>query len=124
MQLKTVLLTVLLLGLAFAQAGGTTGTTGINTDNPAQTACGNNGGLKDVACNLMVYLLELGPIVAVIALVLGGVIYIYANVFVTADQRGRYHTLATNLVIGALLLAALVGGAGILVKSGMGFLKG
>ncbi len=124
MQLKTVLLAVLLLGLAFAQAGGSTGTSGINTDNPAQTSCSDTGGIKDVTCKLMVYLLELGPMVAVIALVLGGVIYIYANVFVTADQRGRYHTLATNLVIGALLLAAIVGGAGILVKSGMGFLKG
>jgi len=122
MQSKTVLLVLLLLGMAFAQAGGDTGT-GLNLDNPVQTQCSTSGDIMGFTCNIMEYLLELGPMVAVIALVLGGLVYIYANMFVTADQRGRYHTLATNLIIGALLLAALVGGAGIVVKNGMNFLN-
>jgi hypothetical protein len=117
------LLALLLLGMAFAQVSGDSGA-GLNLDNPVQTQCSTAGDIMGFTCNIMEYLLELGPMVAVIALVLGGVVYIYANMFVAADQRGRYHTLATNLIIGALLLAALVGGAGILVKNGMSFLNG
>ncbi len=120
MQMKTVLLAVLLSALAFAQAAGAA----LNVDKPEETVCGTGQDFKSFACSVMLYLLQLGPIVAVIALVVGGAIYVYANVFVTADQRGKYHTLAVNLAIGALILAALVGGAGILVKSGMHFLSG
>jgi hypothetical protein len=67
-------------------------------------------------------LLTIGPMLAIIGLLVAGMIYIYASVFVTADQRGRYHTLATNLAIGSVILAALVGGAGFIAKAGKGFL--
>lgn len=113
-----MVLSLLLLSTVMASGEGTEG---LNFSNPVKTTCSGSG-IVAFTCNIMKTLLVLGPMIAVLALVLGGVIYIYANVFVTADQRGRYHTLATNLAIGALLLAAIVGGAGIIVNEGMKFL--
>jgi hypothetical protein len=104
--------------LAFAGGEGE----GLDYSNPIETSCTGNGGIVDFTCNIMKTLLTLGPMIAVLAIVLGGVVYIYASVFVTADQRGRYHTLATNLAIGGLILAVLVGGAGLIVQAGMQFL--
>ena len=97
--------------------------TNLNLDNPVQSQCTNGSGIEVFMCNIMVTLLNLGPIVAIIGFVVAGVIYVYANVFVTADQRGRYHSLATNIALGAIILAAIVGGAGFLTSAGMTFLK-
>lgn len=90
--------------------------------NPAAVACSGIGLVK-TTCDIMHTLLVLGPMIAIIALLLAGVIYVYAHVFVTADQRGRYHTLATGLAVAALILAAIVGGSGLIIKSGTEFLK-
>ncbi len=95
---------------------------GQDISKPAEMVCDSSGNIISFTCNIMQSLLQLGPMVAVIALVLGGIIHIYSNVFVTADQRGKYHSVATSLVVGAIILAALVGGAGLLVSSGMKFL--
>lgn len=110
-----------ILGLAFA-GGNYEGE--LDYSNPIETSCGGGGGIVDFTCNIMRTLLILGPLIAVIALILGGILYIYASVFVTADQRGRYHTLATNLAVGGLILAVLVGGSGLIVQAAMGFLAG
>lgn len=115
---QNLLIILLISGLVFASDAGTDG---INYSNPQETACGGTG-LEVLICEIMKGLLRLGPFIAVIALVLAGVIYVYANMFVTADQRGRYHTLATGLAVGALILAAIVGAAGLIVQTGEGFL--
>lgn len=90
----------------------------IDLSNPAEAVCPGGGNIVDFTCNIMKTLLTLGPMIAIIALVLAGIIYVYANVFVTADQRGRYHTLATSLAVGAIILLALVGGAGAINTAG------
>ncbi len=90
--------------------------------NPAGVTCSGIGLVK-TTCDIMHTLLTLGPMIAIIALLLAGVIYVYAHVFVAADQRGRYHTLATGLAVAALILAALVGASGLIIKSGTEFLK-
>jgi hypothetical protein len=90
--------------------------------HPSDTVCGSSGNIVDFTCYMMKTLLELGPMVSILALVLAGLIYVYASVFVTADQRGRYHTLATNLALGAVILAAIVGGAGLITQNGEKFL--
>ncbi len=113
---KIVILSLLLVGFAFSQGEG------IDFSNPVETSCSGNGGIVDFTCNIMKTLLVIGPMLAVMALVLAGILYVYASVFVTADQRGKYHTLATNLAIGGIILAAIVGGAGIIVNAGMKFL--
>lgn len=115
---KYSFLVLLLAGLVAAQAGADS----INYENPAATNCSGSGFEKFV-CELMLSLLKIGPMISVIALVIAGIIYIYANVLVTADQRGKYHSLATSLAVGALILAALVGGAGLLTQAGTSFLK-
>lgn len=118
--LNALLIVVLLLG-GMSWADGSSSGSSQDISKPAEMACTSSGNILGFTCNMMQALLQLGEMVAVIALVLSGVLYIYANVFVTAEQRGRYHTLAMSLVIGALILAALVGGAGIIVTSGMKF---
>jgi len=85
--------------------------------------CGSTGNVIDFTCGIMQALLTLGPYVAVLSLVVAGIIYGYSNVFVTADQRGRYHTLSMNIVIGALILAAICGAAGLLTQKGLALLK-
>jgi hypothetical protein len=112
-----VLSLIVLFGASIAADAGT-----IDLSNPREATCGSSGNIVDFTCTIMKALLQLGPMIAIIALVLGGIIYIYANVFVTADQRGRYHTLATSLAIGALILLAIVGGAGAITSAGMKFL--
>ena len=109
-----------LVSLVTAQASGVN--QGLDTSDPTKTVC-TGSGIYVFTCNIMKTLLLLGPMIAVLAIVIGGVIYVYASVFVTADQRGKYHTLATNLVIGALILAALVGGAGVIINVGKTLLQ-
>lgn len=116
---RNALLFVLLLGgLVAAQAADGE----FNYENPSATSCSSTG-FEGFVCGIMKTLLKIGPMIAVIALVLAGFIYIYANVLVTADQRGKYHTLATSLAVGAVILAALVGGAGLIAQAGTSFLK-
>jgi hypothetical protein len=117
--LRKYILGILLLSvLVFAGGDGE----GLDYDEPVETSCGDSGSIVDFTCNIMKTLLMLGPMIAVLAIVLGGITYVYASIFVTADQRGRYHTLATNLAVGGLILAVLVGGSGMIVQAGMKFL--
>jgi hypothetical protein len=84
--------------------------------------CQDDGSFVAFVCNLKETLLMVGPMVSVIGLVVGGVIYVYSIVFVTAEARGRYQTLSMNLVIGAIILAALVGGAVAIYEATSGIL--
>jgi hypothetical protein len=120
-KLKYLFFAIGLFGLLMAQASGNSGI-GVSYSNPRNTVCGSTGNIIDFTCNMMKALLELGPMVSILALVLAGLVYVYASVFVTADQRGRYHTLATNLALGAIVLAAIVGGAGLITQNGEKFL--
>jgi len=124
--IKVMLFMLLLaLGFAFAQSGSGSGNSLVQVDlqDPMKTQCGKTGNVIDFTCEIMQALLTLGPYVAVLSLVVAGIIYGYSNVFVTADQRGRYHTLAMNIVVGALILAAICGAAGILTSKGLSLLK-
>ncbi len=89
--------------------------------NPAGVTCGGIG-LVNSTCQIMQTLLTLGPYFAIIALLIAGFIYVYAHMFVSADQRGKYNTLCASLAVGALVLAALVGASGLIIKSGTQFL--
>lgn len=120
--IKKIMFVLMLLSLAGVVAAQES-TTNLNLEDPALSKCEKGSGIEIFMCNIMVTLLNLGPIVAVLGFVIAGVIYVYASVFVTADQRGRYHTLATNIAVGAIILAAIVGGAGFLTQAGMTFLK-
>lgn len=114
---RGLILLLLIAGILYAEGEGSPG----DISSPATMTCSGEN-IVGFTCNIMQTLLTLGPMIAIMALVLGGIIYVYANVFVTADQRGRYHSLATSLAIGALILAALVGGAGFITQAGMKFL--
>lgn len=114
-----IVLAAMFAGAAFAGDSGND----IDLSNPQEASCGDSGNIVDFTCGIMTTLLKLGPMIAIISLVLAGITYVYANVFVTADQRGRYHTLATSLAVGAIILLALVGGAGAISTAGMKLLS-
>lgn len=123
--LKKIFTFFVVCGLVFAGGGGNPppGGEDFNYADPSNEQCeSKTNGIERFSCNVMQSLLRLGPVLAVAALVIAGMIYIYASVLVTADQRGRYHSLATNLAIGGILLAVLVGGAGLIAQAGKGFL--
>ncbi len=112
--MKSWILLCVLIGLLAAD-----GTQDIS--NPAAISCGGIG-IMTLTCNVMHALLQIGPMFAVIALILAAIIYVYAHMFISADQRGRYNTLSTTLALGALILAAVVGASGVIIKSGTEFL--
>lgn len=118
--LRMIFVVLILASAVYAEDASETGE--LDISKPSETECGNGTGIVSFTCNIMLTLLTLGPLIAVIAIVLGGIVYVYASVFVTADQRGRYHTLATNLALGGIILLALVGGVGYIVTAGKGLL--
>ena len=97
MKRLTALFTIMLFAVLFAQSGNSgDGSNALNLEKPAETQCGTSGNFVDFSCNIMKALLKLGPIVAVIALIAGGAIYIYAQMFVTADQSWIDHVTKTG----------------------------
>jgi len=114
---------VLIIIALFTLAGLAAAAEEIDLSHPTEANCRDSGNIVDFTCQIMKTLLKLGPMIAIIALILAGIIYVYANVFVTADQRGRYHTLATSLAVGAIILLALVGGAGAINQAGQKLLS-
>jgi len=101
--IRAALLCAMLAAVSFAGSSTT-------EDSPLTTPCSGTD-LKGFVCNIKETLLYIGPMISVIALVLGGILYISAQIFVSAESRGRYQNVATSLIIGAIVLAALVGGA-------------
>jgi hypothetical protein len=67
-------------------------------------------------------LLAVGPIVAVILIVLGGLAYGFATVQ-PSDQRGKYVTTAYALIAGGVVVAAITGAATLIAGNSANLLK-
>ena len=67
-------------------------------------------GLVDSLTGVEGTLLQLGPIISVILIVLGGLAYGLAQTQ-PSDQRGKYITTAYALIIGGIVVAAVTGAA-------------
>lgn len=61
-------------------------------------------------------LLELGPNIAIILIVMGGIIY-GISYLQPAQARGRWQSLAMGIVIGGIIVAAITGAAELIAKS-------
>ncbi len=67
-------------------------------------------------------LLQIGPIVSVILIVLGGLAYGLAQTQ-PSDQRGKYITTAYALLAGGIVVAAITGAATLIAGSSANLLK-
>lgn len=63
-------------------------------------------------------LLNLGPNIAVILIVLGGIVY-GLSYMQPANTRGKWQSLAIGIFIGGIIVAAIVGAAELIAQSSL-----
>jgi len=73
-------------------------------------------GIVDTLTGIQGLLLQLGPIVSVILIVLGGLAYGLAQTQ-PSDQRGKYITTAYALIAGGIVVAAITGAASLIASN-------
>ncbi|MCX6769424.1 MAG: hypothetical protein NT051_01960 [Candidatus Micrarchaeota archaeon] len=79
-------------------------------------------GVVDTLTGVENSLLQVGPIVSVILIVLGGLAYGFAMTQ-PSDQRGKYVTAAYALIAGGIVVAAITGAATLIAGSSASLLK-
>ncbi len=72
--------------------------------------------IVSVVDSIQLTLLDLGPKISVILIVLGAIIYGLAQVQ-PAEKRGQWQSIAIGMVIGGIITAAIVGAASIIASS-------
>jgi len=73
-------------------------------------------GLVETLSGIEQTLLQVGPMVSVILIVLGGLAYGLAQTQ-PSDQRGKYITSAYALIIGGIVVAAITGAATLIASN-------
>lgn len=79
-------------------------------------------GLEILASNIQAALMNIAPIISVILIVLGGVIY-GISFTQPAENRGKMQTMGVSMFIGGVIVGAIVGAATIIAEMSSGLLK-
>ncbi|MCX8197971.1 MAG: hypothetical protein N3F07_02125 [Candidatus Micrarchaeota archaeon] len=79
-------------------------------------------GLVETLSGIESLLLQLGPIISVILIVLGGIVYGLAQTQ-PSDQRGKYITTAYAMIAGGIVVAAISGAATLIAQNSANLLK-
>ncbi len=79
-------------------------------------------GIVDSLSGIEGVLLQLGPLVSVILIVLGGLAFGLAQTQ-PSDQRGKYITTAYALLAGGIVVAAITGAATLIASNSATLLK-
>ncbi len=79
-------------------------------------------GVVDTLTGIQNVLLQVGPIVSVILIVMGGLSYGVAQTQ-PSDQRGKYITTAYALIAGGVVVAAITGAAALIAGQSANLLK-
>lgn len=79
-------------------------------------------GLEVAASNVAGFLSAIAPIISVILIILGGIIYGLAQTQ-PPDMRGKWQTAAIGMVGGGLIIAAIAGSAYIIQSEASNWLK-
>lgn len=79
-------------------------------------------GVVDTLTGIENLLLQAGPIISVILIVLGGLAYGMAQTQ-PSDQRGKYVTTAYALIAGGIVVAAITGAATLIAQNSANLLK-
>jgi len=79
-------------------------------------------GVVDTLSGIENLLLQLGPIISVILIVLGGIVYGLSQTQ-PSDQRGKYITSAYAMIAGGIVVAAITGAATLIAQNSANLLK-
>jgi hypothetical protein len=79
-------------------------------------------GILETLTDIENTLLQIGPIISVILIVLGGIVYGIAQTQ-PSDQRGKYITTAYAMIIGGIVVAAITGAATLIAQNSANLLK-
>jgi len=79
-------------------------------------------GLETTATNIATFLTSIAPVISVILLILGGIVYGLAQTQ-PPETRGKWQTTAVSMMIGGVIVAAIAGAATIIQQTSAGLLK-
>ncbi|MFH2106561.1 MAG: hypothetical protein ABII22_04820 [Candidatus Micrarchaeota archaeon] len=79
-------------------------------------------GLETTLTNIASFLQSIAPTVSIILIILGGITYGLAQTQ-PPETRGKWQTIAINLVIGGIIVGAIVGAAGLIQGTSENLLK-
>jgi cytosine/uracil/thiamine/allantoin permease len=79
-------------------------------------------GLEILASSIEQFLLTIGPVISIILIVMGGIVYGLAQTQ-PADMRGKWQTAAISMFIGGVIIAVVTGAANLIQSTSAGALK-
>jgi len=79
-------------------------------------------GLEVVASNVAGFLSGIAPVISVILIILGGIIYGIAQTQ-PPDSRGKWQTAAISIIVGGIIVGAVAGAASLIQEQASGLLK-
>jgi len=79
-------------------------------------------GLDILASSVEQFLLDIGPVIAIILIVLGGITYGIAQTQ-PGEMRGKWQTAAISMFIGGVIIAVITGAASLIQTTSAGLLK-
>jgi hypothetical protein len=79
-------------------------------------------GLEILISNIAQFLLTIAPMISIILIVLGGIIYALSYTQ-PADTRGKWQSAGVSMFIGGVIVAAIAGAATMIQEVSGGLLK-
>ncbi len=79
-------------------------------------------GLEVLASNVAGLLASIAPVISLILIILGGIVYGVAQTQ-PPDSRGKWQAAAISIVIGGVIIGAIAGAASIIQETSSGLLK-
>ncbi len=79
-------------------------------------------GLEVAASGIASFLQVIAPIISLILIILGGIVYGLAQTQ-PGESRGKWQTIAISMVIGGIIVGAIAGAAGFIQEQSSGLLK-
>ncbi len=79
-------------------------------------------GLETTATNIATFLTTIAPVISLILLVLGGIVFGLAQTQ-PPETRGKWQTTAISMMIGGVIVAAISGAATVIQQTSAGLLK-
>ncbi len=79
-------------------------------------------GLETTATNIATFLTTIAPVISLILLILGGIVFGLAQTQ-PPEMRGKWQTTAVSMMIGGVIVAAIAGAATIIQQTSAGLLK-
>jgi len=79
-------------------------------------------GLEVLASGVASFLLTIGPVISIILIVLGGIMYGIAQTQ-PGEMRGKWQTAAISMFLGGIIIAVITGAASLIQTTSSGLLK-